>query len=216
MMPDLRPLFFAGFAWYDGLAPPVGEPSAWWVAKSAGPEDPNPWVDTLNAALAFAVEHDLVDQYRARFGGISSGDLHPERARREGRNCATPIFEIANELLVARYLERVFEWRYTAREPPGHKAHVGDWQFATPRGRAVFVEVKTVRERERPSGVFSANFAPGLRTLVARAYKQLPLDDRGVLVVLVGGLKLHLPAQNPLLGDLFAALFGDYQITFQV
>ncbi len=212
-MRDLRPAFFGGFAWYDGLSPQDDEPTAWWVAKGT---DPNPWVDSLNAALAFAVDHGLVDHYRTKFGGISPPDLDHKRAKREGRTCATPIFEIANELLVARYLERVFRWRFTAHEPPGRKTHVGDWQFVTPRGRAVFVEVKTVREPEGATGVFSASFAPGLRAVVARAYAQLPLDDRGVLVVLVGGLKLHLPAQNPTLSDLFAALFGDYVITFQV
>jgi hypothetical protein len=212
-MRDLRPTFFGGTEWYERLDAPTGQPSAWWVAKDV---EPNLWMDILNAALTFAVAHDLVDHYRTKFGGIAPRDLDHDRARREGRTCAAPIFEIANELLVARYLERVFGWRVTSHEPAGRASHFGDWQFLTPRGRNVFVEVKTVREPEGATGVFCANYAPRLRSVVANAYAQLPLDSRGVLVVLVGGLMLHLPTKNPMLGDLFGALFGDYAITFQV
>lgn len=211
---DLRPLFFGRLDWYESLLPPSNKPSAWWIAKEA---DPNVWVDILNAALTFAVEHGLADVYRRRFAGISPQDLRHERAQREGRTCSFPIWEIANELLVARYLERVFGWRFDQHEPTGRRDRKGDWQFVTARGRVVFIEVKSVREPEITGGVFSANFTPKLRAAVARAYAQLPLDHRGVLVVLVGGpLTLDLPARNPQLSWLFGALFGQFQITFQV
>lgn len=185
---------------------------AWYLAKL---NEPRPYIGLLNAALAFAVEHGLTDVYRTRFGGISSGDISPGRAKAEGRGVDFPIQEIANELLVARYLERVFGWRLVEHEPRGDKDRRGDWQFLTPRGRAVFVEVKSLAEPEW-QGVFTPNFSPRLRRLLARAYRQLPADGRGVLVVLVGGLTLDAPAGNRMLGHLFGALFGTYQITFQV
>ncbi len=211
---NLRPQFFSGLEWYEGLSAPAGEPSAWWVAKDG---DPNVWVDILNAALAFAIEHDLAEVYRRRFAGISPQDLHHERAQREGRTCSFPIWEIANELLVARYLERVFTWRFDQHEPPGRQDRKGDWQFVTPSGEVVFIEVKSIREPEITGGVFSANFTPKVRAVVARAYAQLPLDGRSVLVVLVGGgLTLDMPAGNPQLSWLFGALFGQFQIRFQV
>jgi hypothetical protein len=213
MLEDLRPGFFAGHRWYEELEPVPHKPSAWMFAKGA---DPNVWVDHLNAGLTFAVEHGLAGEYRARFGGISLRDLDHDRAHREHRTCVSPILEIANELLVARYLERVHGWLFRAHEPQGRRGRKGDWQFTTPRGREVFVEVATVREPQLSTGVFNANFSPRLRSEVAHEYKHLPLDDRAVLLVLVGGFMLGLPAQHPELSHLFAALFGDWQITFQV
>ena len=156
-MRDLRPEFFGGLEWYENLSPPSGEPSAWRMAKGA---EPNIWADILNASLAFAVEHDFVEVYRQRFGGISPKDLQHEHARREGRTCVFPIWEVANELLVARYLERVFGWRFDQHEPAGRGSRKGDWQFVTLQGRIVFIEVKSVREPEFIGRVFTVNFTP--------------------------------------------------------
>jgi len=210
---DLRPTFFGGCEWYETLSLPAEVPTAWWVAKDT---EPNIWVGVLNAALAFAVEHDLTDIYARRFAGISPQELRHDRAQRKGRTCSFPIWEIANELLVARYLERVLNWKFDQHEPRGRGERRGDWEFITPAGQAVFTEVKSIREVEGPTGVFSANFTPKVRDAIARAYAQLP-NDRGVLVVLVGGgLTLDMPARLPMLSWLFSALFGEFQITFNV
>jgi hypothetical protein len=51
--------------------------------------------------------------------------------------------------------------------------------------------------------------------VLSRAYQQLPADDRAVAVVLVGDWLLEI-SHGILLGDLFAALFGTYEIRFEV
>ncbi len=205
-MRDLRADFFSGLDWYETLTAPTSgrEKTAWYVAKGL-----EPWwfVQALNAALAFAVEHELVDVYRQRFAGIRPQEL---------RTVVFPIWEIANELLAARYVERVFGWRFDQHEPVGRGTRRGDWQFVAPSGRTVFVEVKSIREAELGGGVYSLDFTPRVRSVLARAYQQLPADDRGVLVVLVGGLTLDAPIENPMVGFLFGALFGRFQVTFQV
>src|SRR5262249_34233219 len=125
---------------------------AWRVTRS---REPAWWKGALEVAGRFAIEHDLLDVYRSRFAGIPLNDLTTDRANREFRMSTSPIWEIANELIVARYLERVLRWRYTAHEPPGDKDRRGDWQFETPSGRPVFVEVKSVQEVESwPDGVY--------------------------------------------------------------
>lgn len=211
---DLRPHFFAGADWYESLAPPEDEqPSAWYLAK----EPPEYWgPKALSAGLAFALEHGLESVYRARFAGIRPADLLPSRARAEGRSVCFPMEEIANELIVARYLERSCNWRFLRHEPPGRGTHVGEWEFDAPGCGRTFVEVKSIAEVPLPPRVGSMPFfGPRLRKVMARAYRQLP-RDRPTLVVLVGDYTLHAPAQNPMLGDLFGALFGQYEISFRV
>jgi hypothetical protein len=104
--PDLRPMLFGGAEWYERLQPPAGdELSVWWVAKSPSPERWTPQV--LTAAAQFAQEHGLLELYRAKFRGIAAAEFLPARAQADRRSVSFPIWEIAHELLVARYLERV-------------------------------------------------------------------------------------------------------------
>jgi hypothetical protein len=211
---DLRPAFFAGLRWYDELAEPKDdEISAWRVAKWT---DSAWWIDLLNAGLSFARVHGLESRFRASFASIRPQDLLHQRAQAEGRSVSFPIWEIANELIVAGYLERVCGWDLIQHEPAGHGARLGDWQFRSQSGRQVFVEVKSLAEM-RPSGnsVFNrGSYAPRLRGVLARAYRQLPADDRAVLVVLVGDWLLEIPF-GIMHGDLFAALYGKYEVRFQ-
>src|SRR6266704_1905931 len=73
----------------------------------------------------------------------------------------------------------------------------------------------------RRAGISSVSPPPTRTTRTPRsfgscAYAQLP-NDRGVLVVLVGGgLTLDMPARLPMLSWLFSALFGEFQSTFNV
>ncbi|MBY0491038.1 MAG: hypothetical protein K2R93_14440 [Gemmatimonadaceae bacterium] len=140
------------------------------------------------------------------------------RAKREQRGSTDPIWDIANELIVAAYLERLVGWTYLAHEPPGRGSHKGEWAFRTLSGRTVFVEVKSLHESEElPTGVYSRSVqGPRIRGVLKGAYKQLPNDDRATLVVLVSrGEVLRLPF-GILFGDIFQSLFGQMQIRFPV
>lgn len=213
---DLRPVMFAGADWYELLSPTAPEPTAWYLARA--PEN-EWWVQLLSAAFEFAVEHDLVEHYRKRFAGIRAVELTPARAFVEGRQVGFPIWAIANELVVARYLERVLGWTYLAMEPNGRGARRGDWLFRAPSGREVFVEVKSVAEPDRYTGDAAVHvgvwpdYRPRIRDVVKEGYKQLPDDERGTLIVLVGNEILGI-SHGIMHGALFSALFGQYQITF--
>ena len=214
-VPDLRSLLFGGLSWYDALHESHHSTwPAWRIAKS---NEPAWWTALLNSAFAFAQDHSLVETYRARFSGISLSELRLEKADRESRTSTFPIWRIANELVVARYLERVLGWRYECHEPPGRALRRGDWQFLTPSGRLVFVEVKSLRERERlGTGVFNRpSYGERLRGVLKEAYAQLPDDGRATLVVLVGNELLRIPF-GVMHGDLFQALYGRMQVTFNV
>lgn len=127
-MRDLRPLLFEGAEWYDQLSGPTdGVPSVWFVAKATG------WWggDVLSACAAFAREHDLLDDFRLKFRGIEPQELLPERAVAKRRSVSSPIWVIAHELVVARYLERVLGWSLVRYEPAGHQGRRGDWHLLT-------------------------------------------------------------------------------------
>lgn len=213
---DYRPYFFGHCDWYQSLEKPTDpdEESAWYVAKAHQAE----WfVLALNAGLAFARDHGLEACYSRRFAGISPRDLTPKRARQKGGTVSSPIWEIANELVVARYLERALGWELLEHEPTGRGTRKGDWDFRSQTGETVFVEVKSIREAEWPAGkVYTLpDYSPRIRTLLARAYSQLPHDHRSTLVVLVSTNILAIPADIQY-SSLFEALFGKTQITFNV
>jgi len=209
-MCDLRPVFFERLDWYQALRPEDG--ASWNVVR--GPNK-SWYTRSLNAALAFALDHRLYDTYRARFAGLSIKALRPAA---DGHSSAFAIWGVANELLGARYLERRFQWTLDLHEPPGRSRHVGDWQFVTPSGRTVFVEVKSVPDaRLPPRQAASVNFTPTVRSHLARACRQLPADGRATLVLLVGGcVILDISERFPVINPLLEALFGAYQVRFNV
>lgn len=213
---DARELLFAEAPWYAELSEDKPETwGAWRVTKSS--EDAW-WKHILQVAALFAAEHNLVSAYRGRLAGISIGDLTIERAQREGRRSTDPIWDIANELIVGCYLERVMGWTFVEHEPQGHATCRGDWQFAARSGRQIFVEVKSLHEPERvTTGVYSRpSYTRRIRTVLKEAYRQLPDDGRATLIVLVGwGQLLGIPF-GIVHGDVFQSLFGQMQITFQV
>lgn len=166
--------------------------SAWYLAKG----DENDWgAQLLNAALHWADLHGLSEHYRTRFEGITPVDVQPQRAEAENRLPSFPIWQIANELVVGCYLERVVGWTYGRHEPDGRQGHRGEWQFTTPSGRDVFVEVKSMSEPDwsQASGVFSRpDYRNRITKPLGEAYKQLPDDGRATLVVLVAEFKLSI------------------------
>ncbi len=212
---DLRSLLFGGLAWYEALD--EGDDATWPTWRIAKSHEPAWWKALLNSAFGFAQDHTLVERYRARFSGISRSELRLEKAQRESRTSTFPIWEVANELVVARYLERVLGWRYESHEPPGRGLRRGDWQFLTPSDQRVFVEVKSLREPERHgTGVFNRpSYSARLRGVLKEAYAQLPDDGRATLVVLVGSEVLRIPF-GIMHGDLFQALYGRMQVTFNL
>jgi hypothetical protein len=214
--PDLRPLLFTGAAWYEGLEEPArGRPSAWYLAK-APLEAARIHAQVLSRAAAFLVEHDLVEAYRRRFAGIRPVDIAEAHARAESQSVTTPVLVIANEFIVARYLERVLGWQYIEHEPAGRSTHRGEWLFRMPGGRDVFVEVKTFAEpAPEPSGgaYMRPDYRPKVRSVLKGAYRQLPEDERASLVVLVGDEITEI-SHGIVHGDVFQALFGQYQIRF--
>jgi hypothetical protein len=109
-------------------------------------------------------------------------------------------------------------WDFETYEPPGFRGRFGDWQFSPAAGRSVFVEVKTLVEPESYStGVFSRGIASERLTgVLRRAYRQLPRDDRGTLVVVVGAGLILGVSHGIMHGDLFQTLFGRMQVTFKV
>jgi hypothetical protein len=214
-MTDLRTLLFAGADWYERLeAPTDDEPSAWYVAKGASDQ----WTTKLlTAAAEFAQAHGMVDHFRKKFAGIRGIDLTPRRARAEGRQVSFPIWEIAHELVAGCYLERVLGWRFAGHEPRGHKDRRGDWEFITPSGQRVFVEVKSVAEVERyeTAGAYNVSVAfDQLRNIVKAAYRQLPDDERGTLLILAGREKVESDFGIMVSGP-FQTLFGKYVVRFK-
>lgn len=215
---DYRPLLFGGAVWYEALQEPAQDsdvPSAWGMAKLP---DGEWWVQLFSAAAQFAVDHGLVDHYRTKFRGIPPAEIGAAKAAAEYRSVSAPIWEITNELVVARYLERVHSWRFVAHEPPGRQSYRGDWEFVTPTGRPVFVEVKSILQPDWPSsGAHNRpDYFPRIRNVLRGAYRQLPDDGRATLVVLVGhGEMLKIPF-DVMHGDLFGALFGRIQIRFPI
>lgn len=214
---DLRPVFFGDAEWYKGLDKPRNdELSAWYLTKT--PENAW-WVQLLNVSFEFATRHGLKQEYQRRFAGILPSELRPDRAQNEGRTVTHPIWQIANELIVGRYLEGVLGWQLQCHSPPGRKQFRGDWQFRSTGGREVFVEVKTMREAERlrgGTGVYSRpDYRPRIRSALTEAYKQLPDDGRATLVVLVGDEVMSI-SHGIMHGDLFQSLYGQMQITFTV
>jgi len=212
--PDLRSRFWTGLDWYESLAPPHGnEASAWFLAKVP----PVRWeVPLTNRALQFAVDHGLEGEYRGRFAGIAELDLTEARAKAEYRSVTFPIGQILNELVVGSLLESVLHWTYVCAGPPGHRQFRGDWQFATPAGREVFVEVKSVAEPSYANGFFTRpQFVPRLHNLLKSAYRQLPEDGRAtcVFIVAANGIILEIP-HGIEHGDLFQAFFGDTVVKF--
>lgn len=189
----------------------------WAVWRIARSDEPAWWVHSLTAAADFARQHGLLDYYRTKFRGISASDMRVEKARAAGRESTFPIWEIANELVVARYLERAMHWTLEEHEPSGYKSHHGDWQFLSPSGRQVFVEVKSLAEPSPAmEGVYTRpSYRKRLRTVLKGAYAQLPQDGRATLVVLVG--KESLKTSHGIIhGDLFQSLFGQIQVYFRV
>jgi hypothetical protein len=127
------------------------------------------------------------------------------------------VWEIANELVVALYLERALGWSFVAYEPPGHMGRLGDWEFLSLSGETVFVEVKSVMEPALPEGAFTRGVAFRRLTGVLRgAYRQLPRDSRATLVIVVGNGLITALNGGIMLTDLFQTLFGQIQVTFQV
>ncbi len=215
-MHDLRSHFFGQAEWYDGLqVPGDNEVSAWRVAKW---QEKAWWIDLLNAALHFARRNGLAQTYRQRFAGVRSADLLEARARAERRTVPFPIWEIANELVVAAYLADVLGWRLVEHEPLGSGMRRGDWLFETPSGQEVFVEVKSLTEPmwQPTTGAFSrGDYGPRLRQVLSRAYRQLPSRDCATFVALVGDWPLEC-SHGILHSDLFAAMYGKYEIRLQV
>jgi hypothetical protein len=214
-MTDLRPLLFDGLPWYNSLEEPsAGVESAWYTIKGyiswGGP--------LLSVAAGYAREKGLLATYRERFRQIAPHDLTPAAARSAGRKVTDPIWSIANELIVACYLERVLRWRFVAHDPPGRDNRVGDWLFDAPSGRRVFVEVKSPDE-PNPAQDSGAHCVPvraaRVRKLVSNAYGQLPKSDCATLVVIVGEDLVRIQG-SLVYGDVFQSLFGALQLSFTV
>lgn len=212
---DLRHLLFAGIPTFDRLS--NADTNLWPAWRITRSDEPAWWIGALSAAAAFARDHDLLDSFRSKLSSIPISELRTDKSDAEGRSSTFPIWEIVNELLVARLLERGLGWRFDLHEPQGRGTRLGDWQFVSPSGRSVFVEVKSLSEREMfSSGVHSKpSFAPRLRGVLKGAYAQLPDDGRATLVVVVGR-ELTKISFGIMHGDLFQALYGDMQVTFRV
>lgn len=214
---SLRHRFFSGLQWYEALEKP-NDPkvsSAWYLAKR--PDSTWP-VALLEHALDYARHHSLEDTYRRRFADISEKSLTHERAQAEGRRVTDPIWQIAVELVAARFLDRVCHWKLLRHEPQGDKECVGDWEFATPHQQSVFVEVKYLQEPETiptTTMVAKPDYRPKIRSSLARAYRQLPADGRATLVVLFGDESTELVG-DVLTSAIFEALFGTTQVTFTI
>lgn len=212
-------MFFSGCRWYQSLEPPANseESSAWFVAKG-DLADVHPAI--VNAGLSFAIAHGLDAQFRRAFERLRPHDFLESRATAEGRSVSFPIWEIANELVVAAYLERVLGWTFLDYEPVGRPPKRGDWLFRAPSGKEVFVEVKSITEPmgRGTTGVYSrSSKAPLIRRVLTRGYAQLPRDGPSTLIVLVAlDDILRLPTGSIIHGDVFEALFGAVKITFRV
>jgi hypothetical protein len=215
LLSDLRPLLFGGLKTFDQLT--ASDPQLWPVWRITRCDEPAWWVGLLSAAAAFAEDHGLLSVYRAKLDAIPIAELRVAKGDAERRSSTFPVWEIVNELIVARLLERALGWTYSVHEPRGRGGHRGDWEFHLPTGGTVFVEVKSLSEPDRvSSGVYSRpSFAPRLRNVLKGAYVQLPDDGRATLVVIVGHDVMRIPF-GVMHGDLFQSLYGQMQITFQV
>ncbi len=206
---------FAGLEWYDSLKRPTdpGVASAWYCTSDPDAE----WeVCLLKVALLYARHRGLWDVYRERFSGIRTAEISIERARACGRLPSAPVWQIATELMVAAILEHAFGWRYVTHEPLSRDGKRGDWLFITPQGQTAFVEVKTLDEPVMALGEsIRRSCAPRIRNLLARAYKQLPDTLVATLVVIVGNDAMRVDS-GLLLGNLAAAMFGEYQLELTV
>jgi hypothetical protein len=213
---DLRQEIFASFGWYKQLER-AGFEGAPIVKALVARTKPAWWIDLLNVALHYACDKGLLDTYSARLATLRTSEFREDVAIAEGREPDFPLWEILNELIVAAYLEHVLGWRYVSHEPLGATPKRGDWQFVSHSGRTVFVEVKSIAERlPYGDGAFMrGSYASRLRGVLARAYKQLPDDERSTLVVLVADWTLEI-SHGIFFGDLSAALFGEYVVKFSV
>lgn len=215
-MEDLRPLLFQDAPWFPGLTEDTTDYWVLWrITKS--PESAW-WRGLLIAAAAFARDHGLLLQYRQAFAGIRTASMADSASVRKSRSSVTPIWEIAYELVVGLFLEHVLRWQFVRRDPPGYKRRVGDWEFITPSGRTMFIEVKAMLEPEvHGTRVFSHGVASDRVTAELRgAYKQLPRDSRSTMVVLAGNGFTTSLAHGVMSSDLFQTLYGRMQVTFKV
>ncbi|MCU0649685.1 MAG: hypothetical protein MUF00_16970 [Gemmatimonadaceae bacterium] len=213
---DLRPLLFDGAPWYASLKAGHADTFGLWrVTKS--PEEAY-WAHLLSLAASFAQRHGLLEPYRIRIAGIPLQALTHSSAQREHRASTDQLWDVTNELIVAAYLERLLGWTYLQHEPQGRASHRGEWEFRTPSGRVVFVEVKSLHESEEvPRGVYSRGVQRDrIHAVLKGAYQQLPNDDRATLVVLVGRGELPRISHGILYGDIFQSLFGQMQVRFPV
>lgn len=207
---------FGETEWFESLDESTADYWVLWrVAKS---DTPAWWRELLIAAAAFARDHELLPAYQKLFAGIPPRALSDSAGERENRSAVAPIWEIASELTAGLYLERALGWTLSRYEPNGHMRRVGDWEFATPTGRTVFVEVKTVLEPDRSeTGVFTRRVAQERLTGVLRGgYRQLPSDSRSTLVIIVGNGLILDGSAGIMFTDLFQTLFGKMQVSFKV
>lgn len=204
---DLRAEFWGGSEWYVALEKPRDDvPSAWWLAKG----ESTSWSATIaNVGLAYGVRCGLSESFRNRFQAIPASDVTYERALAERRSPSFPIWEILSELVAAAFIDGTLGWKYGSHEPPGHLLKRGDWEFVTPEGVTVFIEVKSLGEWVSGDGVgFRPSYSSRLSSLLKRAYRQLP-KDRPTLVVVVGTNSEILRMPTGLLhSELFQAFFG--------
>jgi hypothetical protein len=212
---DYRRALFEGAHWYGTLAEDT--PDHWVLWRVSRSSEPAWWNDVLEAAAAFADDHGLLELYKARVSSIPLRDLRQSVADSEARSAVAPIWDIVNELIVARYLEKVLRWKYESHEPNGHRTRKGDWAFVSPAGRRMFVEVKSLTEAPpRETGVYSRGIESSrLTSVLKEAYRQLP-SDRSTVVVVVGMWDTLSVARGIAYGDLFQTLFGQMQITINV
>ena len=204
---DLRADFWGGSEWYADLEKPRDDvPSAWWLAKGECAS----WFATIaNVGLAYGVRRGLREPFRRRFQAIPARDVTYQRAFAERRSPSFPIWEILSELVAAAFIDGTLGWEYGSHEPPGHQRTRGDWEFVSPEGVTVFIEVKSLGEWVGGDGVGARpSYSPRLSSLLKRAYRQLP-RDRPTLVVIVGTNSEILRMPFGLLhSDLFQAFFG--------
>src|SRR5688572_19833468 len=114
---DLRPLLFGGLPNFDSLS--AVDDHLWPVWRVTRSDEPAWWIGALNAAAAFAEEHGLLERYRAKFASIPVSELRTDKAEAARRSSVFPVWEIANELVVGRLLNRLLGWKLQVHEPAG-------------------------------------------------------------------------------------------------